>query len=435
MYRTTVVFMRTLTAILAAITISLQGAPVKAQAPGEPVMGLDQGMQIAIEQNPGLQATRARLGINQAEIRAAAFRLNPVFITNLTRAEDLFRIAVQQTIQTGFKRERRIAVARAQREVIQAEIATAILDLRAELRRAYTQLYVAQQRVSLLREVLATTEKLLAVARIREHAGDIPQFEVLQADIAQLNAKNDFQAAVYQVAQLESKVNQSLGRSAVIPVVASAPSTEPRLPNIQARADQDTSFLQGRIEINDANLQALIKSAIAQRPEMEQNVRAIDVQRRQETLAKTNIIPNATVTYGRDFNYVENKSFMYIGANLEIPLFYQQQGQIRDAIARRVQLEREKQSLINRITAEVTAAYALYLAGKKRVDRYEQEILPHSQSLVEKARRAFEVGKSNILIPLTAQQAYVNARLGYLQSLLDMQNAISDLERAVGVVL
>jgi outer membrane protein, heavy metal efflux system len=398
-------------------------------------MGLDQGMQIAIEQNPGLQATRARLGINQAEIRAAAFRLNPVFITNLTRAEELYRIAVQQTIQTGFKRERRIAVARAQRDVIQAEIATAILDLRTELRRAYTRLYVAQQRVSLLRDVLDTTMKLLEVARIREHAGDIPQFEVLQADIAQLNAKNDFQAAVYDVAQLEAKVNQALGRSAVIPIVASAPSTEPRLPAIQDRVDQDSSFLRGRVEINDGNLQSLIRSAMEQRPEMEQNKRSIEVQRKQETLAKTNIIPNATITYGRDFNYVEHKSFMYIGANLEIPLLYQQQGQIRDAVARRVQLERERQSIVNRISAEVTGAYALYLAGKKRVDRYEQEILPESQALVDKARKGFEVGKSNILLPLTAQQAFVNARLGYLQSLLDMQNAISDLERAVGVVL
>ena len=50
----------------------------------------------------------------------------------------------------------------------------------------------------------------------------------------------------------------------------------------------------------------------------------------------------------------------------------------------------------------------------------------------EKAQRAFQEGKSSILFPINAQQAYVKTRLGYLQSLRDYQQAITDLEQAIG---
>jgi len=103
-----------------------------------PNYSFQQAMDRALSDNPALAATRARLGISDAEIRAAGFHPNPSFLMSYTPAEDLYRLGVQQTIQLGFKRERRISLARAQRDVVRADINVAVLDLRAQLRREQT---------------------------------------------------------------------------------------------------------------------------------------------------------------------------------------------------------------------------------------------------------------------------------------------------------
>jgi cobalt-zinc-cadmium efflux system outer membrane protein len=423
-----------------ALSVAL-GASVStavAQPANEPIQpySFQQAMERAVADNPSLAATRARLGISEADIRAAAFHPNPSFLTSYTPAEDLYRIGVQQTFQLGFKRERRIAFARAQRDVVRAEINVAILDLRAELRRAFTKLYVAQQRASLLKDIYDTTQRLLEVAAIREHAGDIPQFEVLQAQVVSLNAQNDYQLAQYQVVEARASLNAVLGRPGWEELQVGLPDTAPRLPvHLPSAPASVMAPLQARVSITDANLTSLIEQGLKVRPELEQNRASVLAAQRQATLARANVFPNATISYGRDINYKEKESFMFFAANVEIPLWYQQQGEIRGAIARRAQLLREQTALQNRIRSEITAAYAAFVGQRRRLDIYERELLPQSETLVQKARRSFELGKSPILIPITAQQAYVNTRQGYLQALADYQNAITDLERAVGVVL
>jgi cobalt-zinc-cadmium efflux system outer membrane protein len=135
-----------------------------------------------------------------------------------------------------------------------------------------------------------------------------------------------------------------------------------------------------------------------------------------------------TESSAREFN-------AFIVGNLEVPLFNRQQGPLLEAQARRTQLEQEQAALKIRITLEVTNAYTNFKANQARLQRYETELLPYSVAVVDKSRLAFQEGKTSILTPINAQQAYMNTRLGYLQALIDFQNSISDLERAVGAGL
>lgn len=433
---------RTVAGVTVSLGVALAGlVPVQAQPGNDPITtpsttSFQQALETAVSSNPSLAATRARLGISQAEVRAAAFHPNPSFLTSYTPAEDLYRIGVQQTIQLGFKREFRISAARAALNVVRAEIEVAVLDLRAQLRRAFTALYVAQQRASLLREVYETTQRLLDVARIRERAGDIPQFEVLQAEVVSLNAQNDYQLALYQVIESRASFNAVLGRNAWEAAEVGLPDLLPKLPvALTPVSTTSPTVLQASVSVTDANLTALVEEALRIRPEIEQNKASVLAAERQARSARANIFPNATISYGRDINYKEKETFMFFAANVEIPLWYQQQGEIQGAVARRAQFLRERTALQNRIRSEVTAAYAEFVGQRRRLDLYESALLPQSATLVEKARRAFEAGKSPILVPIQAQQAYVSTRQGYLQALSDYQDAITSLERAVGTVL
>ena len=186
----------------------------------------------------------------------------------------------------------------------------------------------------------------------------------------------------------------------------------------------------------DLNLDRLIQTAIKRRPELKSNTIQLETAQQEMSLAKANRIPNIRLAVGPDWVTGSGGAFgAFVVGNVEIPMFNRQQGPILEALARKNQYNQEQEALKNKITLEVTAAYTAFTGNQARVQRYENQLLPYAVAVVEKSRRAFQEGKASILIPINAQDAYMRSRLGYLQALMDYQNAISDLEQAVGAGL
>ncbi|MBK8189224.1 MAG: TolC family protein [Vampirovibrionales bacterium] len=404
---------------------------------------LEQAIDTAIQNNPQLKAAKARLGVSDAEIKTAGARPNPMVVSDNGIAEDTYRAGIEQTIELGGKRRKRIAVAKAQLTVVQSEIDQAWLELRANVRRAYTRLYLTQEQQKALEEILSGTEKLLSVSQKQEQAGDVSQLDVLQADISVVNAKNDLQTLVNQRVEARNHLNSLLNQPLDTSVALSPPTLYPTLLETPAPSLTKSSdgTLQASVAKTDFSLDKLIETALSHRPEMLQNERQMAVTERQLSLAKVNRIPNLSLTAGPDIvipggGDEGGKAFgAFIIGTMELPVWNRQQGPIQKALAEQAQLQQEQIVLKNKITLEVTNAYNAFYANQDRVMRYETELFPKAQTVAEKSRRSFEEGKSSILIPLLAQKAYTNTRLGYLQAMMDLQNAISDLERAVGTGL
>lgn len=407
-------------------------------AQGEPLqtLTLQQALDQALTSNPGLQATRARLGITEAEIVTAGARQNPSIVSDNGIAEKTYRLGLEQTIRLGGKRGKQVSLAQAQRDVLLAEINTAILDLRAEVRRAYTRLFNAQELLKSAEEIVATNERLMNVAQKRERAGAIANLDVQQAKVALLRAKDDAQVAHGEVVRSRTTLNILLGQplAMVWNLTPPSPMTQPNPPVGDAKLEPVP--LKGEVSLQQADLEALVKEALSRRPEIQQNAREITVTERQLDLAKANRIPDITLAAGPDL-VVEDETELnaFVVASIPVPLFNRQQGPILEARARRTQLEAQQAALKNRIISDVTSAFTGFTLNQERIWRFETELLPTAQNVVDMSRRSYEVGKSNILVPLNAQQEYMQTRLDYLRALQDFQNAISDLERAVGTGL
>lgn len=401
---------------------------------------LDQTIDIAVKNNPQLKAAQAKLGISEAEIKTAAARPNPTIMSDNGIAEDTYRAGIEQTIELGWKRKRRIAVAKAEQTVMQSEIAEAVLNLRADVRRAYTQFYLSQERQKAYEEILQNTEKLLGITQKREQAGDIAQLDVLQADITVAKAKNDLQTLVSQLVSAKNQLNTLLNQPLDTSLSLAPPTIFPQVvvEKTPSPDKTETGALQLAVQKTDFNLDRLIEMALDNRPEVQQNENAQDAARQKLALAKANRIPNLSLTAGPDIVVPgggENQFNAFFIATMELPVWNRQQGPIQKALAEQAQLQQAQSALKNQITLEVTNAYNAFFAHQDRVMRYETDLFPKAQEIVEKSWRSFEEGKSSILIPLNAQQAYIDTRLGYLQAMVDLQQSISDLERAVGTGL
>lgn len=409
----------------------------------EPVstLTLEQAIRTAIGNNPQVKAVRARLGVSEAEILTAGMRLNPSLMSDNGIAEKTYRLGLEQTIELGGKRKRRVALARAQREAVRMEINTQLLDLRTDVRRAYTQLYNAQERQRIYENILQVSQELVDIAQKREKAGDISRLDVLQTNIVRVNANNELQTAAIELINARNRLNALLYQPLATTLSLTAPSTNPQLNEAPAPTSIEPKsgsvVLKGAVNQVDADLDSLIQMALTRRPEVQQNLRELDVTRFQTALARANRIPNLTLAVGPDYVAEPDQQEInaFIIGNLELPLFNRQQGAIVEAQARRTQLEQEQEALKNRIRLEVTSAYTSFKGNQERIQRYETQLLPYAVAVVDKSRQAFTEGKTTILTPILAQQAYMNTRLGYLQALIDFQNTISDLERAVGAGL
>lgn len=410
----------------------------------EPVanaLTLEQALQIAIQNNPHLKAVRAELGIAEAAIKTANARINPSIMSDNGVAEKTYRLGVAQIIELGGKRRKRVSLASAQRDVAMSDINVQWLELRNSVRRAYAQAYNAQERQQNYEIILHATDEMLALAHQPETRGQFSDMDILQTEIASVNAQNDLQVSIQERVitrnQLNNLLNQPLGTS--IPLAA--PNLIPSLP----LQPQRMAALRERIEQLPATVNAvdmgdvddLLEDAYQNRPEIQRIQQQFQVIQKEMTLVKAQRIPDLQLTIGPDL-VVEpgQRQFnVFVIGNMEVPVFNRQQGPIQEAVARRFQLEQEQLALRNQVAVDVTNAYTAFQMSLLRLKRYEKQLLPYSKEVLAKSLQVFKQGKTPILMPLQARQAYINTQFGYLQTLLDLQNAISDLEKALGMGL
>lgn len=390
---------------------------------------LDQAMNIAIMNNPQLRAVQSKLGISEAQIITANTRLNPSLLSDNGVAEKTYRLGIEQTFELGGKRKKRTALANSNKDIVSIEILTALLDLRSDVRSAYIQLYNAQQRYNTANEVLANANKLLDVAMKREKAGQIAGLDVLQAEITTLTAKNELQRSQLGKNKAFNELNAILGQALLYDVALSAPSLLVEF--------ADAKSIQK--ERDDCVLFKLLQLAFATRPEIKNIYKNIEASNRQIEVARSKIIPDLSLTAGPDMVLAGGEDSnsidkgVFVMANVDIPVFNRQRGPINEAIARKCQYEKELEATKNRITLEVKNAYSEIISNAESIRIYENELMPKADEVVQKSRRSFEEGKSTILIPLAAQQAYINTKFGYIMMKNDYQQAVSDLERALGI--
>ena len=86
-----------------------------------------------------------------------------------------------------------------------------------------------------------------------------------------------------------------------------------------------------------------------------------------------------------------------------------------------------------KIEQEVKNAFFGVITNAKSLNIYEKELIPHAKMIVKKSEINFKEGKSNILIPINSQEAYINTQYRYIQTLTQYEQSVSDLERAIGL--
>jgi cobalt-zinc-cadmium efflux system outer membrane protein len=400
-------------AFAAVVTTVLTAAADERQSPAA-ALTYSAALSRALSANPRIVAARLRRPINIASRDVAAERLNPEVRVEASKETPKEGYTLAVPLELGGKRARRIAVADAAIATGDAELNVTIAEVQADLRRAFIARVIAENRLTLLTDMQMLAQRARDAAQARFDAGGVPRLEVVQAQLALADAENQATAARGSVDATRATLN------AVLALPLDAPTPIDTSLDIEPSLSVDTVVARARR--SSAELLAID--------------RRIDEQHARLALAHAlrtpDVTPEATLTRRAE---PEFDTGWRAAIAVSVPLFTTHRAGVRVEDATLAQLTSEREATAARISGEVTAAAAVAESQRQQFVRYRDEIVPQALELERMAEDAYRLGQTNIAAYLQAVQSSRDVRLRSIQAAADLQNAIADLERAIGAPL
>jgi cobalt-zinc-cadmium efflux system outer membrane protein len=389
---------------------------------GSQRLSLTDAITLADKQNLDLAAARAQRAVADAGVRAAGERPNPTLSVGASRDAPHENVLIDQPLEIGPKRSRRIEVARQEIALTETDIETMEKQVRRSVREAYFALAHARAATAQQDDIVKLADRLLDISKSRFNAGDIPKLEVTQSELESARAHADYQVALEEEKVALSGLNATLNEPPESDWDLGDPFVV--LPSVPALDDLVSRARGSNSEIAKINQQ-------------------MKLERSRQELLKAQRVPNLGIQVGADLNAPGgpgmNTGGYEVGArgqlSMEIPIFSRNQGEIAQSTANTRALEDALAAARRAADAKIESAYLELQARQTQAQLYRDTILPSSRQLEEMSEESYRAGKANILTVLATQRDVQQGERDYLDSLLAVQSAFSQLEEAVGAPL
>jgi cobalt-zinc-cadmium efflux system outer membrane protein len=391
---------------VAARIHALLGAPLTA----------DSAVEIALLNNPGLQATFEDLGVSQADLVQAGLLRNPSFGVSLLLPQSPgavldYGISLTQPLVELVLLPLRKRIAAMQLAQVQLHVTESVLRLAGETRTAYLRVQAAQEQKALQHAILEATEASGELSRRQLEAGNISELDSAAAQGALGQAQIDSTHAELELLAAREQLTRLLG--------------------LGGTPDWSITAKLAELPPQDA-LDDVESLAVAHRPDLE--------VARKETVALDYALSLArgTVWLGsldvgvateRD---AENLHVTGPTFQVELPLFDQHQAQIARLEALRRQSQRKVEDLTLAVRSEVRGIRTRLLSARSIATQYRTVVIPLRERLVRLAQQRYNGMLTGVFQLLLVRQEEVNAYRDYLTSVRDYWITRSDLALAIG---
>jgi cobalt-zinc-cadmium efflux system outer membrane protein len=407
-------------------------ASVSALAAETQQLELSQVIASSRQHNGELKAFREEKGIRDAGKTRAGLLPNPTLdleggtgaLTG-SSAENSLSIGVSQEFLLADKRGKRLTVAELELETYRWQLADRERALTEEVKTAFYDAILAEQRLKLTDRSIELSRQLLEVTKDRLAAGDIPELEMNLAKVELTRSEGTRIEVERALLQTRARLFTFMG----------LPAGE--APTITGTLDSGFSLTK--------NLADLKQLALGNRPDL----KALHAEKfrgdAEIALAQSEAIPNLTAglalkrdTTSMEIGGIEGKDTAYtIGVKLSmpIPLFDRNQAGVQEARAKRSSTESRLAAATRNLDREVESACTSYRNAEKVLALYTSNIIPQLEENLKLTQEAYRLGEVGILSVIQEQKKFFEVSDGYLTALHARQLAVVKLETAVGVAL
>ena len=123
------------------------------------------------------------------------------------------------------------------------------------------------------------------------------------------------------------------------------------------------------------------------------------------------------------------------GLSAPIPIFYQQQGEVKKAEAAYDTQSLQQAKATAQVVSDVSTALAGFDTSRGLVERMEKRLRPSAERAFAITRLQYDKGQAPLMDFLDAQRTYIATNVEYLQDLANYWTAVYQLEQAVGMEL
>jgi cobalt-zinc-cadmium efflux system outer membrane protein len=290
------------------------------------------------------------------------------------------------------------------------------VQLQADVREAYVDLLLAQQREEALQGSVDALGRLVSVLRTREEAGEGSTYDRMRGQRALVDLEAERSLAAGDRARAQGRLGGYLGQGAAPETLTAADSLVPG-------------------PSPPPPVRALVEQALANRGDY----RASDVSiarfeaERSAAIRLRLPIPSLTAGLKRsDIGGRMNDGYQ-VSLDLAIPLFDRGQAALARATAQKTRAQAETESWRLQIEAQVRAAHTVATIHQDRLARFQESVAAIADPLVKIGRVGYEEGELGILEVLDAERQALDARLTLWELAAAARQAAIELDRVVGV--
>ncbi len=309
--------------------------------------------------------------------------------------------------------------------------------------------------------------KALAAARIGvEDVKRIELSQLGQAYVAAVMAKRNMQAAkeTYDTYDVQLKLNQrqyddgAIGRLDLSQVMTAQLEALQALATARAGYDQAVASLVFLLGVRDGRPQvtltsdieyralpalqgqsadALLAQAIERRTDVRIAQRNLEQSEVALRAAKRALLPDVSVNAGYSEicsgGTCSSAPGFQLGLSGNLPVLYQQQGEIRRAETNVAQARRTLEKTKAQVLSDVTQGWASYAAAREQIERMQAKLIAEAKLSRDLAQVMYQKGAASLVDFLFAERTYVASELEYHQDLANYWSSVFQLEAATNL--
>ena len=404
------------------VLIFISGASVSAGEFPEPRgnLTLAQAVAAALAQNPDLQSAGYELLAAAGRVAQAGLRPNPEVAVSLenfagsgfaqgTRILES-TLSLSQVVELGAKRSRRVDVARFGQDAVTLERDARQLDVLAEVTRRFVQVVAKQEQLALTRRATELTEKILASITVRVKAARSPEVEQNRASIALSRARLEVQRAEYELQTSRRMLAAMWG------------STDPAYDAAQADL-----YAIPPLDSFDALERRLRGNPDFLRFATESRLREAELR-----LAQAQATPSVTVGAGLRRFQENGYAALVFSFSMPLPLFDRNQGAIREAEAKRAQVQTNERAAYIRAHTALFELYQEVELTRAEAQTLRGQVIPQAEQALEQTEYGYQRGRFSYLEMANAQHELIELQRAAIEAAANHHRLATEIERLTG---
>ncbi len=399
----------------------------------ETVFSAQEGLKLreaideGLKNNPEIQAARGRVESARARAGQSTYLEDPEF--NLEawgvplnhplkfRSSNPVILGLRQKFPFFGKLGLKGEIAGQEVKIVEEELRAKEQEVIAKVKGVYAELFMAQKNIEIYKELLELIRQMSTTAENLYQVGRAPQQDVIKALLEQTDLLNKLNWAEKELITSQAKLNTLLNRS----------------PTVSLGQPRELTLTPFSLQFSE-----LEKLALEQRPELRALEAGVSRSQKAIELAQRNRkYPDFMV--GLQYWVAPDQSPRHMYApmvTLTIPFSPWTKGrhdyEIEEALAERRMAKSSLDAMKNMALFEVRDMSAKVEAARKSVSIYRDGLLPQAEQSFQAALAAYQTGSVNFITLIDAQRTIRDTRLGYYKALVDYEQSLADLERAVG---